>query len=179
MTQVDKQKLAKEIGETCWITGEFKLRSGQISNDYFDKYRFEALPHLLSPVATLIAKKIETMDETFFALAGLELGGVPIATAVGLQNGMPTLFVRKKAKEYGTCQFAEGLDFKGKKLIIIEDVVTTGGQIIESAKMLRDAGAIVEQVICVCLRDLAGIDKLAEHNLMLNYIFSRADFDKA
>lgn len=178
MSKVDKKKLAKEIGETCWITGEFKLRSGQISTDYFDKYRFEALPHLLAPVATLITEKIASHEDGFFALAGLELGGVPIATAVGLQNGMPTLFVRKKAKEYGTCQFAEGLDFKGKKLIIIEDVVTTGGQIIESAKMLRDAGAIVEHVICVCLRDLAGVDKLAAEGLTLDYVFSRADFDK-
>ncbi len=179
MSKIDKQKLAHEIGKTCWITGEFKLRSGQISTDYFDKYRFEALPHLLAPVATLIAEKIAARGQSFFALAGLELGGVPIATAVGLQNGMPTLFVRKKAKQYGTCQFAEGLDFKGENLIIIEDVVTTGGQIIESAQMLREAGATVEHVICVCLRDLAGIDKLASEGLTLDYVFSREDFDKS
>ncbi|NRA87626.1 MAG: orotate phosphoribosyltransferase [Rhizobiales bacterium] len=174
---MDKKQLAKEIGETCWITGEFKLRSGQISSDYFDKYRFEALPHLLVPIATLMAEKIAAKDDTFFALAGLELGGVPIATAIGIQNGMPSLFVRKKAKEYGTCQFAEGLDFKGKKLVIIEDVVTTGGQIIESTKMLREAGAIVEQVICVLLRDKSGIEKLAAEGLTLDYVFSREDFE--
>ncbi|MGL1921720.1 MAG: orotate phosphoribosyltransferase [Hyphomicrobiales bacterium] len=177
MTFIDKKKLAKECGETCWITGEFKLRSGQISSDYFDKYRFEALPHLLVPIATLMAEKIEAIDEEFFALAGLELGGVPVATAIGIQNGMPSLFVRKKAKEYGTCQFAEGLDFKGKRLVIIEDVVTTGGQIIESTKMLREAGAIVEHVICVLLRDKVGIEKLADEGLTLDYVFSREDFE--
>uniref|UniRef100_A0A2A4YTF8 Orotate phosphoribosyltransferase n=1 Tax=OCS116 cluster bacterium TaxID=2030921 RepID=A0A2A4YTF8_9PROT len=177
MSAIDKQKLAKECGETCWLQGEFKLRSGQISTDYFDKYRFESLPHLLVPIATLMAEKIEAIDEDFYALAGLELGGVPIATAIGIQNGMPSLFVRKKAKQYGTCQFAEGLDFKGKRLIIIEDVVTTGGQIIESTRMLREAGAIVEHVICVLLRDKAGIDKLAAEGLTLDYVFSREDFE--
>ncbi len=176
MSEIDKKKLAKEIGETCWITGEFKLRSGQTSSDYFDKYRFEALPHLLVPIASLMAVKIANKNENFFALAGLELGGVPLATAIGIQNGMPSLFVRKQAKKYGTCQFAEGLDFKGKKLIIIEDVVTTGGQIIESTKMLREAGAIVEHVVCVLLRDKAGIEKLAAEGLTLDYIFSREDF---
>lgn len=177
MTAIDKKQLAKECGETCWITGDFKLRSGQISSDYFDKYRFEALPHLLVPIATLMAEKIKAIDENFFALAGLELGGVPLATAIGIQNGMPSLFVRKKAKQYGTCQFAEGLDFKGQKLIIIEDVVTTGGQIIESTKMLREAGAIVEHVICVLLRDKVGIDTLAAEGLTLDYVFSREDFE--
>lgn len=177
MTQIDKPKLAKEIGQTCWLTGEFKLRSGQISKDYFDKYRFEALPHLIVPIATLMAEKIKNIDKEFYALAGLELGGVPLATAIGIQNGMPSLFVRKKAKEYGTCQFAEGVDFKGKKLIIIEDVVTTGGQIIESTKMLREAGAIVEHVICVLLRDTAGIDRLAAEGLKLDHVFSRKDFE--
>lgn len=177
MSTIDKQKLAKECGETCWLQGEFKLRSGQISTDYFDKYRFESLPHLLVPIAALMAEKIETIDEDFYALAGLELGGVPIATAIGIQNGMPSLFVRKKAKEYGTCQFAEGLDFNGKKLIIIEDVVTTGGQIIESTRMLREAGAIVTHVICVLLRDKVGIDKLAAEGLTLDYVFSREDFE--
>lgn len=177
MSTIDKQKLAKECGETCWLQGEFKLRSGQTSTDYFDKYRFESLPHLLVPIATLMAEKIEAIDDTFYALAGLELGGVPVATAIGIQNGMPSLFVRKKAKEYGTCQFAEGLDFKGKKLIIIEDVVTTGGQIIESTRMLREAGAIVEHVICVLLRDKVGIDKLAAEGLTLDYVFSREDFE--
>lgn len=177
MSAIDKKKLAKEIGQTCWLTGEFKLRSGQISKDYFDKYRFEALPHLIVPIATLMAEKIKNIDDEFFALAGLELGGVPIATAIGIQNGMPSLFVRKKTKEYGTCQFAEGLDFKGKKLIIIEDVVTTGGQIIASTKMLREAGAIVENVICVLLRDKVGIETLAAEGLTLDYVFSREDFE--
>lgn len=177
MAKIDKKQLAKECGETCWLQGEFKLRSGQISTDYFDKYRFEALPHLLVPIATLMAEKIANIDEDFYALAGLELGGVPIATAIGIQNGMPSLFVRKEAKKYGTCQFAEGLDFKGKKLIIIEDVVTTGGQILKSTQMLRDAGAIVTHVICVLLRDKVGIDKLAAEGLTLDYVFSREDFE--
>ena len=80
-------------------------------------------------------------------LAGLEMGGIPIATALSLETGIPLVMVRKKAKEYGTCKIAEGLEFKGKKVCVVEDVVTTGGQIILSAKDLRENGAIVDRVI--------------------------------
>ncbi|PWU20871.1 MAG: orotate phosphoribosyltransferase [Bdellovibrio sp.] len=148
-TELTATELARQIYAKSYLRGEFRLRSGQISNEYFDKYRFESEPALLCEIARHMAKLIPPKTEI---LAGLEMGGIPLATALSLATGLPTLFVRKKAKEYGTCRIAEGTEFAGKKVLVIEDVVTTGGQLLLSARDLRGAGAVVEDVLCVILR---------------------------
>lgn len=156
---MEKSELARLIYDTAHLTGEFKLRSGQISNQYFDKYLFESNPILLNEIAEQLSKLIPRETEI---LAGLEMGGVPIATALSLKAGIPVVFVRKKAKEYGTCKVAEGMDVQGKKVCIIEDVVTTGGQILLSANDLKEYGAIVQHVLCVIERDKKGRDNLED-----------------
>ena len=148
-----REELGKKIYDSSYITGEFVLRSGQTSNEYFDKYQFESRPELLGE----IAKQIKVLlPEDFDILAGLEVGGIPIATALSLETGKPVVFVRKKAKEYGTCKFAEGVDVKNKKVVIIEDVVTSGGQVIFSTEDLRKAGAIIDTALCVINRESGG-----------------------
>ncbi|WP_298907714.1 orotate phosphoribosyltransferase [uncultured Nostoc sp.] len=142
-------ELAKEIVRVSYLNGEFRLRSGQISSHYFDKYQFESNPLLLKQLAKEMVKKISPGTEI---LAGLELGGVPLATAISLEVELPVVFVRKTKKEYGTEKIAEGINIQGKKLCIIEDVITTGGQVIKSTEALRNAGAIVDFVICVIWR---------------------------
>ena len=97
------------------LEGEFRLRSGQISSTYFDKYRFEAAPELLRRVA---AEMIPLVPKQCEVLAGLELGGVPIATAISLAMGLRAAFVRKKAKEYGTCLAVEGGSVKGRRFVL-------------------------------------------------------------
>lgn len=144
-----RKELAQAIFKTAYLRGEFKLRSGQTSNEYFDKYRFEAQPILLAAIADQLSELIPPGTEV---LAGLEMGGIPIATALSLKTGIPAIFVRKKAKEYGTCQIAEGGEFKNKKVLIIEDVITTGGQVKLSAADLRKAGAQIEHLLCVIHR---------------------------
>ena len=144
-----RAELAKKIYQISYLQGKFKLRSGTTSQEYFDKYRFESQPALLAAIAEHLAPFIPKDTEV---LAGLELGGVPIATALSLKTGLPVTFVRKKAKDYGTCQFAEGLEVKNRKVCIIEDVITTGGQVLLSTKDLRSLGAHVENVLCVIYR---------------------------
>jgi orotate phosphoribosyltransferase len=166
---MNRPELARKIFEISHLTGEFKLRSGQVSNEYFDKYRFEARPEVLREIAAQMVALIPPGTE---ALAGLEMGGIPIATALSLQTGIPCVFVRKEAKEYGTCQFAEGLEVKGKKLCIIEDVITTGGQVLLSAEDLRGLGAKVDSVLCVISRSKDSTAKLQEKGLTMRALFS-------
>lgn len=172
--QLSIKKLAEEVHRTCHLNGDFLLRSGQRSHEYFDKYRLESKPELLFQIATHMASMIPQNTQ---ALAGLEMGGIPVATALSLITGLPVCFVRKEAKTYGTCQFAEGLDIESKKLCIIEDVITSGGQAILSANDLRKSGAVIESVLCIINRgEQNAIEKLEKNNLKLHSLFKKSDF---
>lgn len=150
---MNRLKLARAIFDSAYMTGNFTLRSGQTSTQYFDKYLFESDPKLLGEIAEKLG---ELVPEGTEVLAGLEMGGIPIATALSLRTGIPTVYVRKKAKDYGTCKLAEGTSIAGKQVCVIEDVVTTGGQILQSTEDLREAGAIVSSVLSVIERDPQG-----------------------
>ncbi|WP_257348485.1 orotate phosphoribosyltransferase [Pseudalkalibacillus decolorationis] len=173
---MDKHTLAKEIYNTAHLDGEFKLRSGKVSNEYFDKYLFESNPKILEEVANYLSTLIPEGTEI---LAGLEMGGIPIATALSLKTGIPAVYVRKKAKEYGTCKLAEGIDIEGKNVCIIEDVVTTGGQIKLSAKDLKEYGAKIKYVLCVIDREQSGKENLDEAGLVLHSLLTMSDLKAA
>jgi orotate phosphoribosyltransferase len=166
---MERSELAGRIYDVSHLEGKFQLRSGQISNEYFDKYLFESDPELLRAIAVQLSAMIP--DETE-VLAGLEMGGIPIAAALSMQTGIPAVFVRKQAKEYGTCKLAEGIDVDGKRVCIIEDVVTTGGQIVLSANDLRQLGADIKCVVTVILRDTRGRENLAKEGLQLFPLFT-------
>ena len=165
-------ELAHRIYQTAHLRGQFTLRSGATATEYFDKYQFETQPELLRVLAAHLQPLIP--DDTDI-LAGLELGGVPIATMLAQLAGLPTCFVRKQAKEYGTCKLAEGPDIAGKNLLIVEDVVTSGGQIALSAQDLRDLGAEVSQAICVIDRESGGIESLAREGIELHALFRMSE----
>jgi orotate phosphoribosyltransferase len=167
-----KNELGKAIYETSHITGEFLLRSGTISNEYFDKYQFEANPQLLAEIAEKLS---ELIPDDFDYLAGLEVGGIPIATALSMKINKPVVFVRRSAKKYGTCKFAEGPDIAGRKLLVIEDVVTSGGQVVISANDLRNAGAIITRAICVIDRESGGREALKENDIELISLFTMTE----
>jgi orotate phosphoribosyltransferase len=141
--------LGRDINAIARLNGTFRLRSGRTSSEYFDKYRFEADPALLRRMAHSM---LELVPPTTEVLAGLELGGVPIATAMSLESGLPVVFVRKVAKHYGTCQAVEGGNVNGRRVAIIEDVITTGGAVGDAANLLREAGAEIEAVVCAIWR---------------------------
>jgi orotate phosphoribosyltransferase len=126
---VDRSELAAAIHTTSHLVGVLQLRSGRTASEYFDKYRFESDPILLRAIAELAADQIPPGTEV---LAGLELGGVPIATALALETSLPVVFVRKAPKPYGTRQLAEGSDVAGRRVLVVEDVITSGGQVASS-----------------------------------------------
>ena len=171
-SRMTKEQLARKIYDTAHLTGEFLLRSGTISNEYFDKYQFESDPALLREIAEHARALVP--DGTEY-LAGLELGGVSIAALLSQVTGIPAVFVRKKAKEYGTCKLAEGPDIRGKRVLIIEDVVTSGGQVVMSGEDLRALGADITHVVCIIDREQKGRATLAEAGYELLALFTMSE----
>jgi orotate phosphoribosyltransferase len=168
--------LARRIVARAHLTGQFTLRSGARSDSYFDKYAFESDPCLLREIAQALAALLPDQPN---AVAGLELGSIPLATVLSQVTGLPTVFVRKQAKTYGTCRLAEGIEINSKRLVVVEDVITTAGQVIESARELRARGAQIETVLCVIDREAGGADRLAEQGLQLRSLFTMAELSAA
>jgi orotate phosphoribosyltransferase len=168
--------LPRRLHAAAHLTGEFRLRSGATATEYFDKYRFESDPQLLRAVAERLAPLV---PEGTQALAGLELGGVPIATMLAQVTGLPAVFVRKRAKAYGTARLAEGLDVKDLNLLVVEDVVTSGGQLVESTQELRALGATVAHAVCVIDREAGGVQHLADVGVTLRAAFTLAELNAA
>jgi orotate phosphoribosyltransferase len=172
----ERSTLARRIYTTSHLRGRFLLRSGVVSEEYFDKYLFESDPVLLRNIAEALCDKIPAGVE---ALAGLEMGGIPIATMLSQLTGIPALFVRKKAKEYGTCKLAEGRNVEGARIVIVEDVITSGGQIIASARDLRALGADIQCVLGVIDREAGGVEKLRTEGLELRALFTMSELKQA
>jgi orotate phosphoribosyltransferase len=169
---VELEELSRRIYQVAHLTGEFVLRSGITTNEYFDKYRFEADPVLLDAIAEALVPLVPPGTEV---LAGLEMGGIPVVTALGRHTGLPCAFVRKEAKTYGTMRLAEGAETSGRQVLIVEDVVTQGGQIILSTKELRSLGATITHALCVINREQGGAEALAENNLTLHALLTATD----
>jgi orotate phosphoribosyltransferase len=101
----------------------------------------------------------------------------PLQTALSLRTGLPVVFVRKVAKKYGTCRLAEGIEFAGRRVLIVEDVVTSGGQILASCADLRAEGAVIEHVLCVIDREAGGTEALTAAGLELHALFTKSELD--
>jgi orotate phosphoribosyltransferase len=169
---VELSELGRQIYASAHLTGEFVLRSGQVAGEYFDKYRFEADPVLLDAVAEAMVPLVPAGTEV---LAGLEMGGIPVVTALGRHTGLPCAFVRKEAKAYGTRRLAEGAETAGKRVTIVEDVVTTGGQIVLSTNDLRALGAEITDALCVINRNPTTPAPLTEAGLTLHALLTSED----
>lgn len=170
-----KEELKNKIYQSSHLTGKFLLRSGTYSSEYFDKYRFESQPEILKAISKELASLVPKNTDI---LAGLEMGAIPIATALSLELNLTCVFVRKENKKYGTSKVIEGIDIKGKNICMIEDIITTGGQVILSLNDLRSEGAIVNQVLCVIDRSSEPIAKFTEQKLAIASLFKKSDFDK-
>jgi orotate phosphoribosyltransferase len=176
MAAMDRETLAALINDRCRLVGTFTLRSGQVSSYYFVKYQFEVDPELLREV---VAHTIPLIPPGTEVLAGLELGGVPLATALSLATGLESVFVRKAAKEYGTAKLAEGGRISGRSVLVVEDVITTGGQVVMSTEDLRRLGAIVDDALCVIDRSNGSHDALRAAGLEVSALFTSTDLDLA
>lgn len=171
--------LARALADAALLHGTFTLRSGRTSTFYLDKYLFLTDPALLQPVAQRLAQRIRALEaelgQRVDRLAGTELGGVPLVAAVSLASGLPCLFVRGRKKEYGTERQVEGNLQAGDRVVLIEDVVTTGGAVLDALAVLRRAGARVLAVLAVVDRQEGGRERCQQVGVRFDALFSRAD----
>jgi len=167
--------LAARVFAASHLTGTFVLRSGRKADHYFDKYRFESDPALLGDI---IAALVPLVPAGVDGLAGLELGGVPLATMLSSVTGLPAYFVRKEPKTASTEKVCEGGDVEGRRLLLIEDVVTTGGQVVLSVQDLRAEGAIVEHALCVIDREGGGADVARAEGIELRALFTMREMEQ-
>ena len=167
--------LASELVRHAYLEGDFLLRSGKRSRYYLDKYRFETRPELLRPIGERIADVVREHAADAVRLAAPELGAVALAAAASLAGGLPFLIVRKEAKEYGTANRLEGPYEAGECVCLVEDVVTSGGALLESVEALRGAGLVVHTAVCVVDREEGGADALARHAVRLRPLFRASE----
>jgi len=143
---MDRQQLARRICDVALLHGDFTLRSGRKSTYYLDKYRFETQPDVLAELGRMFATKIPAHVHR---IAGPELGAVALAAATSLASGKPFVIVRNQKKGYGTGKLMEGIFEPGETIVIVEDIMTTGGQVLEAAKALEEAGAKIDRILGV------------------------------
>jgi orotate phosphoribosyltransferase len=167
-----REQLAKRIADVSLLRGEFTLRSGRKSNYYLDKYRFETQPDVLIELGKLFAAKVSANVNR---IAGAELGAVPLAAATAMACGKPFVIVRNQKKDYGTSKLVEGILEKGETVMIVEDVLTTGGQVLEAAKSLQDAGAKIDRIVSVIDRQEGAREKIEGAGFIFEALFTTAD----
>ena len=153
-------KIAELIEESGAIKyGTFELSNGSIADYYVDKYVFETQPDVLEPIVAEIAARLD--DETIDLIVGPALGAVPLVTGVSLHSGIDAAFIRQGTKEYGTKARVEGTIEAGDRVVIVEDVTTTGGTVVETADLVSELGAVVERLIVVVDRNEGADENVA------------------
>jgi orotate phosphoribosyltransferase len=175
---MNHDELGQALRAAAYLEGDFLLRSGKRSRYYLDKFRFETRPDLLGPLGEMIAAAVREHEPEAVRIAAPVLGAVPLAASASLAGGMPFVIVRDKAKEYGTANQIEGVYEEGECVCLVEDVVTSGGALIETVHALRAAGLRVANAICVVDREEGGVDGLARHAVRLRPLFTASELLK-
>lgn len=168
--------LARQIRETAKLTGTFTLRSGAISNTYFDKYLLASQPALLHDIGQEMANLVPAETEV---LAGLEMGGIPLVVMLSQLTGLPAAFIRKEPKKYGTCKYAEGPPLNGKRVTVVEDVVSSGGAILDALRLLQQDDIEPIAIICMIDRQSQGAENLAKAGYQLRAAFTMEQIETA
>ena len=167
-----KEELIKRIKETAYLEGDFVLRSGKRSKYYLDKYLFETCPDILKALGEEFAKHV-TSDVTL--IAGAELGGVALAAATAMQTGKNWIIVRNSKKGYGTGKLIEGVLNKGDVILLVEDIATTGGQVLEAANVITEAGAKVKKIVCVVDRKQGAGENITNAGYKFESLLTKSD----
>ena len=173
-TASERRELGRDLVAASYLKGDFVLRSGKRSNRYFDKFLFETDPALLRRLGRHLAQLIPPQTQR---LAAPELGAVLLGGAVSMETGLPLVLVRKEPKGYGTSKQIEGRFESGERITVVEDVVTTGGDSLRSAQVLRDAGVAVIHLVVVLDRGEGGEENIRAADIPYTPLFRIADLE--
>ena len=164
--------LLKECGAVQF--GKFVLTSGAVSDYYIDIKKASTNPKILKMIVQAMAEYVEGYD----LLAGMEIGAIPLVTALSLETNIPYVILRKEKREHGTSKQIEGGDVKGKKVLIIEDVTTSGGSVAKSIQLIRENQGLVDEVIVVVDRESGAEEKLKNVDVSFIPLLSVSDILK-
>ena len=164
-------ELREALVSAAYLEGDFVLRSGKRSRYYLDKFRFSTRPDLLAPLGERIAAAVREHEPEAVRLAAPVLGAVPLAAAASLAGGWPFVIARDETKSYGTANRLEGAYEEGELVCLLEDIVTSGGALVEAVSAVREAGLVVRTAVCVVDREEGGSDALARHAVRLRPLF--------
>ncbi len=165
--------LPQMLRSAALLEGEFTLRSGRKSRYYLDKYLFETQPQLLRELARCFARHVSA---GVTRIAGAELGAVALAAATSLETGLPFVIVRNSKKaDYGTGKLIEGLLVPGERVLLVEDIATSGGQAVEAIRSLRAAGAVVDRVVVVVDRQEGARQAIEAAGCPFEALFTSSD----
>jgi len=169
---VTREQLTRRIKETAYLEGSFVLRSGKHSRYYLDKYLFETCPDILKALAEEFTKHL-TDDVT--VIAGAELGGVALAAATAIRANKNWIIVRNSKKGYGTGKIIEGALTARDVVLLVEDIATTGGQVLEAAKNITDTGATIKKIVCVIDRRQGAGENITRAGYRFESILTKTD----
>jgi orotate phosphoribosyltransferase len=169
---MDRPTLARRIAESALLRGTFTLRSGKTSSYYLDKYLFSTQPDVLRALGDAFAARVPVGTTR---LAGAELGGIPLVSAAAMSSGLPCVFIRNQKKDYGTAKQLEGKLDAGDRVVIVEDVATTGGQALEAAKVIQAQGATVTHIIATIDRQEGARENVEAAGIAFDALFTVAD----
>ncbi len=167
-----RAELAQRIREAAYLEGDFTLRSGRKSKYYLDKYLFETQPDILRALGEMFAAYVKP---TTTLIAGAELGGVALAAAAALSSGKPFVIIRNSKKDYGTSKPYEGKLADSDSVLLVEDIATTGGQVLEAAKFISSIGAKVERIVAAIDRQEGARENIQAAGFSFEALFTKAD----
>ena len=172
---MDKKEIIRLLKDCKAIKfGDFILTSGAHSDYYIDIKKASTNPFILEKIIKIIAKYSKNYD----LIAGMELGAVPLIVALSLEIKKPFVIIRKSKRTHGTSKQIEGDDVKNKKVLIIEDVTTSGGSVIETIKVLKNHDAIIDKVIVIVDRESGAKEKIKNLGLDLIPLLSISEIIK-
>ena len=169
---MERTELAKRIKEAAYLEGDFTLRSGRKSSYYLDKYLFETQPDILQALGECFAR---FATDTTTLIAGAELGGVSLAAAASMAAGKPFVIIRNAKKDYGTSKPYEGRLTDADSVLLVEDIATTGGQVLEAAKLITEIGAKVERIVSVIDRQEGARENIEGAGFGFDSLFTKTD----